>query len=140
MIGDNYKHSDITGKIIKAYFNVYNVLGYGFLEKVYENALIIELKKFDLKIEKQKPIEVFYDNQNIGSYFADIIVENKVIIELKAAEILIEEHEIQLVNYLKATNIEVGLLLNFGKEVEYKRKVLSNEFKKHQTIKECKNG
>ncbi|MGQ0828108.1 MAG: GxxExxY protein [Bacteroidota bacterium] len=114
-MNDNYKHSDITGKILKSYFNVYNILGYGFLEKVYENALIIELKKSGLQCEKQRPIDVFYDNQNIGLYFADIVVENKVIIELKAAEGIIEEHEAQLVNYLKATDIEVGLLLNFWK-------------------------
>jgi GxxExxY protein len=131
MIG-NFIHSDITGKILKAYFNVYNALGYGFLEKVYENAMIIELRKLGLECEKQKQIDVFYENQNIGLYFADIIVENKVIVELKAAEDLIEEHEVQLVNYLKATDIEVGLLLNFGKEAQYKRKVLSNEFKKHR--------
>ncbi len=103
-----------------------------FLEKVYENAMLIELKKLGLECEKQKQIDVYYDNQNIGLYFADIIVENKVIIELKAAEDLIEVHEAQLVNYIKATDIEVGLLLNFGKEAQYKRKVLSNEFKKHR--------
>lgn len=131
MIGDNFKHSDVTEKIIKAYFQVYNTLGYGFLEKVYENALIIELKKMGLETEKQKSIEVFYSNENVGIYYADIIVENKVIIELKAAETLTDENEVQLVNYLKATNIEVGLLLNFGKEVFYKRKVLSNDFKKN---------
>ena len=130
----NFKHTDITGKILKAYFNVYNVLGYGFLEKVYENAMLIELRKLGLECEKQKQIDVFYDNQNIGLYFADIIVENKVIVELKAAEELIDEHEAQLVNYIKATDIEVGLLLNFGTEPQYKRKVLSNEFKKHKKI------
>jgi GxxExxY protein len=134
MAGDNYLHSDITKQIIKAYYNVYNKLGYGFLEKVYENSLLIELKKFGLTCEKQRPIEVYYDNENVGLYYADIIVENKVIIELKAVETIIEEHEIQLVNYLKATDIEVGLLLNFGKEVAYKRKVLSNTYKKHKQI------
>ncbi|MBA3704597.1 MAG: GxxExxY protein [Bacteroidetes bacterium] len=134
MIYNNFKHSDLTGKILKSYFNVYNILGYGFLEKVYENALIIELKKTGLHCEKQKPIDVFYDDQNIGLYFADIIFENKVIIELKASEYLVVEHEAQLVNYLKATDIEVGLLLNFGTEAQYKRKVLSNEFKKHRQI------
>lgn len=131
MIGNNFIHSDITKKIIKAYFNVYNTLGYGFLEKVYENALMIELRKLNLICEKQQSIEVYYDNEVVGQYYADIVVESKVIIELKACEFLIEEHEIQLVNYLKATNAEVGLLLNFGKQVQYKRKVLSNEFKKH---------
>lgn len=131
---ENYIHSDITSKIIKAYYNVYNKLGYGFLEKVYENALIIELKKFELQCQKQTPIKVFYDAENVGEYFADIIVNDCVILELKAAESLNEEHEAQLVNYLRATNIEVGLLLNFGKEAEFKRKAFSNNYKNHKTL------
>lgn len=129
MNSTNYLHSDITSLILKAFFTVYNKLGYGFLEKVYENALLIELKKLGLACEKQIPIDVFYDGQNVGLYFADIIVNDCVIIELKAAEALIEEHEAQLVNYLRATEVEVGLLLNFGKEPGHKRKVLTNEFK-----------
>ena len=131
MIRDNFLHSEVTAKIIKAYYNVYNKLGYGFLERVYENAFMIELRKFELRGESQKQIEVFYDNENVGLYFADIVVEDKVILELKAASTLNEEHEIQLVNYLKATDKEVGLLFNFWKEPEYKRKVMLNEFKKH---------
>jgi len=111
-----YQHQDITEQVIKAYYNVYNELGYGFLEKVYENALMIELKSFGLNCEKQKPISVTFKGYNVGEYFADIIVENRVIVELKAAEGLIEEHEAQLLNYLRATEIEVGLLLNFGKK------------------------
>lgn len=130
---DKYLHSTLTSLIIKAYYNVYNKLGYGFLEKVYENALMIELKKFDLKCEKQKPIKVFYDDVNIGEYFADIIVNDCVILELKATECLLEEHEAQLINYLRATDIEVGLLLNFGKETEFKRKAFNNHFKNHKT-------
>ncbi len=130
-LNENYLHSDITSTIIKAYYNVYNKLGYGFLEKVYENALIIELNKLGLECEKQKSIEVFYDTINVGQYFADIIVNGCVIVELKAAEGLIEEHEAQLVNYLRATNIEVGLLLNFGREAEFKRKAFSNQYKNH---------
>ena len=127
----NYKHSDVTGLIMKAFFNVYNKLGYGFLEKVYEKALMIELKKTGLIHQKQVPIEVFYEGNSVGQYFADIIVNNCVIIEIKAAENLIEEHEAQLTNYLRATEIEVGLLLNFGKEPQYKRKVFSNQYKNH---------
>ncbi|MGB5029917.1 MAG: GxxExxY protein [Chitinophagaceae bacterium] len=126
---DNYKHADITGIIIKAFCNVYNQLGYGFLEKVYENALLIELKKFNLECVAQKPIEVFYDESKVGFYIADIIVNNAVIIEVKAAEALCGEHEAQLTNYLRATDIEVGLLLNFGKKAEFKRKVYSEEYK-----------
>ncbi len=128
-MSDNYKHSDITGIIIKAFYNVYNQLGYGFLEKVYENALLIELKKLGLECVAQYPIEVFYDDLKVGYYIADIIVNNCVIVEIKAAESLCEEHEAQLTNYLKATDIEVGLLLNFGKKIEFKRKVFSSEFK-----------
>ena len=126
---DNFKHSTITSKIIEAFYNVYNKLGYGFLEKVYENSMMIELNKLGLKAVKQFPITVHYDEFNVGEYFADIIVENSVIVELKATENLVVEHEIQLVNYLKATEIEVGLLLNFGKEPQLKRKVFSSEFK-----------
>ena len=131
MIKENYKHSQLTEKILKAYYNVYDKLGYGFLEKVYENAMIIELMKLGLECEKQSATDVYYDEKRIGEYYADIIVEDKVIIELKAAESLCFEHECQLVNYLKATDIEVGLLLNFGKEPEFKRKVFSEKYKDH---------
>lgn len=122
----NYKHADLTEKIIGAFFKVYNSLGYGFLEKVYENALFIELKKMNYYVEKQSRIKVYYENIEVGDYFADLLVNNLVIIELKAAESLCEEHEFQLINYLKATNIEIGLLLNFGKKPQFKRKIFSN--------------
>jgi GxxExxY protein len=124
-----FLHKDITGQIIKAFYKVYNELGYGFLEKVYLNALIIELKTMSLHCEKQKPIRVFYNKEIVGEYFADIIVNGCVILELKAAECLMEEHEFQLINYLKATEIEVGLLLNFGKEPVFKRKLFTNDKK-----------
>ncbi|MFP5470473.1 MAG: GxxExxY protein [Bacteroidia bacterium] len=130
---DNYKHSEITEKIIRAFYKVYNALGYGFLEKVYENALFIELKEMGFFVEKQRLIEVFYENQKVGDYYADLIVNKVVIIELKAAESLCEEHEFQLINYLKATEIEVGLLLNFGKNPEFKRKVFSNQINLKQS-------
>ncbi len=123
------KHEEITDQIIKAYYKVYNTLGYGFLERVYENALFIELKRMGLMVEKQKGISVFYDDEIVGDYFADLIVENKIIIELKASDNFIEEHTLQLTNYLKATNIEVGLLLNFGKRPEVKRKIFDNDYK-----------
>lgn len=122
-------HENITKKIIEAYYKVYNSLGYGFLEKVYENALKIELERLNLKVNQQKNIKVFYDQFEVGDYFADLIVEDLVIVELKAAESLCDEHEAQLINYLKATNLEVGLLLNFGKKAEFKRKVFSNDRK-----------
>ena len=123
---DNYKYSDITEKIIKSFYKVYNTLGYGFLEKVYENALFIELEAMGLSVEKQEQIQVYYEGEEVGEYYADLMVEECVIVELKAAETLCEEHEFQLINYLKATEIEVGLLLNFGKKPELKRKVFSN--------------
>ncbi len=125
----NYKHSKITEEIIRYFYKVYNTLGYGFLEKVYENALIRELQKNNMKAEKQLAIKVHYDGDIVGEYFADVIVEDKIIVELQAAECLMEEHEVQLINYLKATDKEVGLLLNFGKKPEIRRKVFSNENK-----------
>jgi GxxExxY protein len=123
------KHADITGKVIGAFFKVYNTLGYGFNEKVYENALAIELRKAGLKAVKQQEIVVFYDGEDVGDYRADIIVNDVVIVELKAARELAEEHEAQLLNYLKATTIEVGLLLNFGVKAEHKRKVYDTDRK-----------
>ena len=130
----NYKHSEITEKIIKAYSNVYNKLGFGFLEKVYENSLMIELKKSGLNCAKQFSIKVIYDGLQVGEYFADILVENSVIVELKVAESLHPDHEAQLVNYLKATEIEVVILLNFGTKPEFKRKVFSKEFKNQFSV------
>jgi len=120
-------HSELTEKIIKAFYKVYNTLGYGFLEKVYENVLVIELKKMGFHISQQYNIKVYYDGVIVGDYFADIIVEDNVIIELKSAESLREEHKFQLINYLKATEKEVGLLLNFGKTPEFKRAIFTND-------------
>jgi GxxExxY protein len=127
-------HKDTTDKIINAFYKVYNELGFGFLEKVYENALFLELKTMNIYSEKQKNIKVFYNKEIVGDYYADIIVENKVIVELKAAEALCEEHEFQVINYLKATEIEVGLLLNFGKKPEFKRKIFTNDKKKIKSV------
>lgn len=120
-------HEQITEKIIKAFYNVYNILGVGFLENVYENALFIELEEIGLKAEAQKEIKVVYKNKEIGLYKADILVEDKVIIEIKAVSNLINKHEAQLINYLKATNIEVGLLVNFGEKLEFQRRVFQNK-------------
>ncbi len=122
-------YKEISDKILRAFYNVYNTLGYGFLEKVYENAMFIELKILGMKCERQKPIEVFYKNEKVGDYYADIIVEDKIILELKSAETLAPEHEAQLLNYLKATDIEIGFLLNFGKKPEFKRMILENKLK-----------
>lgn len=130
-------HKEITEKIIKAYYKVYNTLGYGFLEKVYENAMAIELRKMGLEVKCQYPITVYYESEIVGEYFADLIVNDIVVIVLKASKSLLEEHECQLINYLKATKIELGLVLNFGKEAEYKRKVFMNKFKKKQIERGC---
>ncbi len=124
-----YKHKDVTEKVIGAFYTVYNTLGYGFLEKVYENALLIELAKMGISAIAQSPLQVFYDSKIVGEYFADIFVENCLILEIKATKNLILEHEAQLLNYLKATNIEVGLLLNFGPKPEVKRKAFDNSRK-----------
>jgi GxxExxY protein len=129
MSSGNYKHTELTEEVISAFYKVYNVLGYGFLEKVYENALYLELKEMNFDVEQQKPIEVKYEGQSVGSYFADLVVDRTIINELKAAEKLIEDHEFQLINYLKATDMEVGLLLNFGKKPEIRRKVFSAQYK-----------
>jgi GxxExxY protein len=126
---DNYLHTEISDKILKAFYTVYNTLGYGFLEKVYENSMMIELRKIGIECKQQMHIKVYYDDIKVGNYFADLIVEDKIIVELKAAENLCEEHEAQLVNYLRATDIEVGLLLNFGKRPQHKRRVLTADYK-----------
>lgn len=123
------KHKDTTDLIIKAFYTVYNSLGYGFLEKVYENAMVIELGRLGLKVVPQAPILVFYDGQSVGEYYADLVVEDEVIVELKATRRLALENEAQLLNYLKATIYEVGLLLNFGPMPQIKRKVYDNERK-----------
>lgn len=129
MENENYLHSELSDKIINCFYKVYNVLGFGFLEKVYQKSLEIELEKNGLSIESQFPINVYYDNKIVGEYYADIFVESKIIVELKAIPVLVKENELQLINYLKSTNVEVGLLLNFGKDPEVKRRVFTNNKK-----------
>lgn len=108
--------------IIKAAYNVHNELGTGFLEKVYKNAMLIELQSLSLDAESECPINVHYKNHIVGEYYADIIVNDSVVLELKAVENLDKIHEVQLVNYLKGTGIEIGLLINFGSSVQVKKK------------------
>ena len=122
---DEMKHKELTAKIIECAYKVHNTLGFGFLEAVYQNALLIELIKVGLQAEKEKKIQVHYHNQLVGDYAADIIVEKTVILELKSVKELHPAHSAQLVNYLKATGIEIGLLINFGESVEIKRKVFT---------------
>ena len=123
------KHSDLTDLILNAFYKVHRTLGYGFNEKVYENSLAIELRAAGLQVTQQAEIEVFYERQPVGTYFADLIVNGVVMFELKAVKQLAEEHEAQLLNYLKATRIEVGLLLNFGPTTEVKRRAYDNDRK-----------
>jgi len=118
------QHKEITEKIIGCAYSVYNKMGYGFLESVYEKCFIIELKKAGLKVEAQYPISVFYDKEVVGEFIADLVVEDEVIVELKSVRRVIKAHEVQLVNYLVATKKDVGLVINFGEtKVEIKRKV-----------------
>jgi GxxExxY protein len=118
--------NDITYRINGAVFEVNRVLGSGFLEKVYENALLFEIKKQGLKAEKQVPIKVLYKNHLVGEYIADIFVEKKVVVEIKTVENLDKAHEAQLLNYLKATGLQIGLLVNFKHpKAEIKRMVLN---------------
>jgi GxxExxY protein len=115
---------DITEKIIGSAFRVYNKMGFGFLESVYEKCMQIELKKLGLSFESQKKIIVYYDDEVVGDYNADIIVENQIIVELKSVRRIVQSHEIQLVNYLTATKMPVGLIINFSEnKVDIKRKV-----------------
>ncbi len=125
------KNEDLTQQIIGCFYTVYNRLGYGFLESVYQKALLIELQKQGLRAVSNYPITIFYDKQVVGEFSADLVVEECVIIELKAVRVLINEHEAQLLNYLNATWFEVGLLLNFGPQAQIKRKVFDNDRKKY---------
>jgi GxxExxY protein len=124
------QNKELTEDIIGIFYKVYNELGYGFLEKVYHNALIFELQKQRLTVESKKQLKVYYSGHKVGEYYPDIIVNLEVILEIKASEALVYENEYQLINYLRATEIEVGLLLNFGKNPEFRRKYFTNDRKK----------
>lgn len=123
-------HQEITDEIINAFYFVYNELGYGFLEKVYQNSLYLELMSRGFKVEPQKQIKVFFQGKQVGDYYADMVVNELVILELKSSNGLEEKHEAQLLNYLKATAMEVGLLLNFGLKPQIRRKIFTNDRKK----------
>lgn len=126
---EEYIHKELTEKIIKRFYSVYNELGYGFLENVYQNALYYDLTDNGFKCEVQKDIKVFFRGRCVGNYRADMVVNDLVLLELKASEELNSAHATQLQNYLKATEYEVGLLLNFGKKSEVRRKVFENDNK-----------
>lgn len=122
-------HEELTNAIIKTFYEVYNELGYGFLEKVYQNSLYLELKNKGYKVEAQKKILVYYKGIEVGEYYADLLVEDVIILELKAADCIVKDFENQILNYLRGTECEVGLLLNFGKKPEFKRKIFENHRK-----------
>ncbi len=122
---------ELTEQILNAFYDVYNEMGYGFLEKVYQNALYLELKSRGFDVTPQQQVKVYYKTVEVGAYYPDLIVNDLVILELKATEFLVEEHEWQLLNYLRSTEIEVGLLLNFGKKPGFRRKVYENSRKKN---------
>ena len=122
-------HEELTEQILEAFYEVYNELGYGFLEKVYQNALFFELKSRGFDVLPQKRCGVYYKGKEVGEYYSDIIVNDLIILELKAKECIIEEYKLQLLNYLKASSIEVGFVLNFGKKPEFSRKIFSNQNK-----------
>lgn len=122
-------HEELTNAIIKTFYEVYNELGYGFLEKVYQNSLYLELKNRGYKVEAQKKISVYYKGTEVGEYYADLLVEDLIILELKAAECIVKDFENQILNYLRGTDCEVGLLLNFGNKPEFKRKIFENHRK-----------
>jgi GxxExxY protein len=126
----NFPHQELTKSIIGIYYNVYNELGFGFLEKVYHKSLLIELKRNGYKIDSEKKVNVYYKNEIVGEYIPDIIINDSVIVELKCVEYLTDIHENQLLNYLKATDCEVGLILNFGKDPQFIRKIFTNDLKK----------
>jgi len=123
------KHSDLTGKVLGAFFQIHKEMGFGFSEKVYESALEVLLKVLGMDPERQKEIFVSYHGKVVGEYKADIIVNKVVLLEIKSVEKLIDAHDAQLLNYLKSTEFEVGLLLNFGRQAEFHRKIYDNSRK-----------
>jgi GxxExxY protein len=128
------KHHELTEKIIAAFYHVYNALGYGFLESVYQKAMLIELQKQNLAVQPHLAVCVYYEGQSVGEFFPDLVVEDLVIVELKGVKVLATEHEAQLLNYLNATRFEVGLLLNFGPKPQIKRKIFDNQMKKYHLL------
>ena len=124
------KHGDLTEKIIGTFFEVYNELGFGFLESVYEEALKMALESKGFLVEQQVSVPVWFRGKQIGDFVADLIVDELVILELKAVRKIVNKHEAQLLNYLRATDVEVGLVLNFGPSAEFKRLVFDNHRKK----------
>lgn len=124
------KHADVTEKVIAVFYDVYNELGNGFLESVYQKAMCIALAETGLIVQREVAVPVIFRGQNVGDYKADLLINNSVIVELKTVRTLEASHEAQLFHYLRATAIEVGLLLNFGPKPQFKRVAFDNERKK----------
>jgi hypothetical protein len=127
-----FSNSYITQLKINSFFNVYNNLGHGFLDKVYENSKLIEFEKLRLKAKNQVPVRIKHDEIEVGNYIADIVIEDKVIVELNTAESIYEEHEAQLTNYPHSTNINLDILQNFGRNAQFERKIFHNYYKLNQ--------
>ena len=127
------RHSELTEQIIGLFYQVYNELGFGFLESVYENALAIALAEAGLSVEQQAPIPVSFRSRKVGDFRCDLLVEQSVILELKAVREIAPEHVAQVLNYLRATQVEVALILNFGEKATFKRLVFDNERKKRRS-------
>ena len=125
------EQASLTDQIINVYYAVYNALGYGFLEKVYETAMLQEFERRGLRVESQRKIEVYFKGKIVGDYYADLVVENRVVLEIKAAEDMHDAFLAQLINYLRATPCEIGFVFNFGKEPKFERRYFSNRNKRH---------
>ena len=132
----NLIHNEITGKILKCFFKVHTTLGFGFLESVYHEAMLMELSDNGVRVKSESPIGVFFRNKRIGSFYPDLIVEDVIIVELKATPKITASHQAQLLNYLKASRCEVGLLLNFGRSGEFKRLIFENEINDEMSFEE----
>lgn len=123
------RHEKTSRLVLRAFYEVYNKLGYGFLERVYQNSMAIEIRKLGGQVEEQRPIRIHYEGMLVGTYYADLVADDAVIVELKALRALTEDCDAQLLNYLKATPYEVGLLLNFGPKPEHRRRIMDNALK-----------
>ena len=132
-IDSNYKHSELTDLIIAVFYDVYNELGFGFLESVYRNSLRLALLNKGLTVEQEVPVTVFFRGHNVGDFRADLVVNGTILLELKTAEQIVAAHESQVLNYLRSTALELGLILNFGPKPQVRRLLLDNSRKHART-------
>jgi GxxExxY protein len=132
-VNSNYRHSELTDAIIAVFYEVYNELGYGFLESVYRNSLRLALLEKGLSVEQEVPVAVFFRGKNVGDFRADLVVNGTILLELKTAERIVPAHESQVLNYLRSTSLELGLILNFGPKPQVRRLLLDNSRKHAKT-------